>query len=82
MTNAPECQLAREAEICYATISMVTNFAAGITDQELTHQEVLDCMHDNSKNMMRIVTDLFTSYDVDKDCHCRHAAEAFGGFKV
>lgn len=82
MTNVPECPLAREAEICYATISMVTNFAAGITDQELTHQEVLDCMESNSKNMLRIVTHLFESYDVEKDCHCRHAAEAFGGFHL
>ena len=31
MTNVPEVCLAREAEICYATVSMVTNFAAGIS---------------------------------------------------
>ena len=82
MTNVPECQLAREAEICYASISMVTNFAAGITKEELSHQEVLGCMAENSRNMYRIVTDVFETYDVEKDCHCRHAAEAFGGFHV
>ncbi len=82
MTNAPECQLAREAEICYATISMVTNFAAGISETELTHQEVLDCMMQNGKNMLRIVTNIFKDYDVEKDCHCRHAAQDFGGFHV
>lgn len=82
MTNVPECQLAREAEICYASISMVTNFAAGITKEELSHQEVLDCMAENSRNMYRIVTDVFATYDVEKDCHCRHAAKAFGGFHV
>ncbi|MCI6792237.1 MAG: S-methyl-5'-thioadenosine phosphorylase, partial [Dialister sp.] len=82
MTNVPECQLAREAEICYASISMVTNFAAGITKEELSHQEVLGCMEENSRNMYRIVTDVFETYDVEKDCHCHHAAEAFGGFHV
>ena len=82
MTNVPECQLAREAEICYASISMVTNFAAGITKEELSHQEVLGCMAENSRNMYRIVTDVFETYDVEKDCHCHHAAEAFGGFHV
>ena len=31
MTAMPEASLAREAEICYAGISVVTNYAAGIT---------------------------------------------------
>ena len=82
MTNAPECQLAREAEICYATISMVTNFAAGISPTALTHKEVVDCMNQNIDSFRRIITILSGSYDPDTDCACRHAAADFGGFHL
>lgn len=82
MTNVPECQLAREAEICYATISMVTNFAAGISKTALTHQEVVDCMQQNIESFRKIITILSKTYDPDADCECRHAAAAFGGFHL
>lgn len=82
MTNAPECQLAREAEICYATISMVTNFAAGISPTALTHKEVIDCMQQNVASFRKIITILSGSYDPDTDCACRHAAKDFGGFQI
>ena len=37
MTNVPEVNLANEAEMAYSTISMITNYAAGISDAALTH---------------------------------------------
>lgn len=82
MTNAPECQLAREAEICYATVSMVTNFAAGISKTALTHKEVVDCMNQNIDSFRRIISVLSAQYDPDTDCVCRHAAKDFGGFHL
>ena len=36
MTNMPECILAREAEMCYSTCSIVTNMAAGISPTPLS----------------------------------------------
>lgn len=44
MTNVPEVVLAREIGICYATIALVTNYAAGISKVKLTHKEVSDAM--------------------------------------
>ena len=44
MTGVPECTLAREAEICYAGVSIVTNQAAGISPIPLTHGEVVEEM--------------------------------------
>lgn len=82
MTNAPEAQLAREAEICYATVSMVTNFAAGISPTPLTHSEVLDCMDRNISYFQQIISILAASYDTSLDCPCRHAASEFGGFHL
>lgn len=82
MTNVPECQLAREAEICYATISMVTNFAAGISPTELTHKEVIDCMNQNIESFRKIISILSVAYDPDTDCSCHYAAKSFGGFHL
>ena len=44
MTGVPECTLAREAEICYSGVSIVTNQAAGISPHPLTHMEVMEEM--------------------------------------
>ena len=44
MTGTTEATLAREAEISYAGVSIVTNFAAGILEQPLTQAEVTDAM--------------------------------------
>ncbi len=44
MTGVPEVVLAREAEISYAGISIVTNAAAGISKHPLTQAEVMDAM--------------------------------------
>ena len=44
MTGTTEATLAREAEISYAGVSIVTNFAAGILEQPLTQTEVVEAM--------------------------------------
>ncbi len=44
MTGVPEVVLARELGLCYTSIALVTNYAAGISKTALTHQEVLDVM--------------------------------------
>ncbi len=82
MTNAPECPLAREAEMSYATISMVTNYAAGISPQPLTHSEVVEAMEKNSHNFHKLLTYIFEQYDPDMDSPALHAMEEYGGFKV
>jgi 5'-methylthioadenosine phosphorylase len=44
MTGVPEVVLARELGLCYATLSIVTNLGAGLSDKPLTHEEVLGLM--------------------------------------
>lgn len=41
MTNVPEVVLARELGLCYATVALVTNYAAGLTSESLSHAEVV-----------------------------------------
>lgn len=82
MTNVPEVVLAREAEMCYATVSMVTNYAAGISAQPLTHGEVLDTMKANTENIKRLIMETISLIDLDADCTCRHALAEYGGFQL
>lgn len=82
MTNVPEVVLAREAEMCYATVSMVTNYAAGISPQPLTHSEVIDTMRANKENIKQLILTTFKLLEIDNDCICRHALAEYGGFKL
>jgi 5'-methylthioadenosine phosphorylase len=82
MTNVPEVILAREAEMCYATIAMVTNYAAGISSKPLTYGEVLEVMNANTENLKRLFMNVITSIDSETDCSCQHALTEYGGFKL
>jgi 5'-methylthioadenosine phosphorylase len=73
MTGIPEVVLAREAEICYATVAMVTNFAAGIAAGRLSHQEVVETMRVQGENIRRLLMQAVLWIDGDRQCACRHA---------
>ena len=82
MTNVPEVVLAREAEMCYATISIVTNFAAGMSANPLTHKEVLDMMQSSIERFRNLTTAVLDSIDIAVDCSCQRALREFGGFSL
>lgn len=81
MTNVPEVCLAREAEMCYATVSMVTNYAAGISSEPMAHAEVVERMKKNAERLRRLIMRTIELYD-DRDCSCRHTLKEYGGFSV
>ncbi|SFG39701.1 5'-methylthioadenosine phosphorylase [Desulfotomaculum arcticum] len=70
MTSVPEVVLAREAGICYATIAMVTNFAAGISPTKLSHQEVVDIMDENAQNLRNLAMEAIANLNEDEACPC------------
>lgn len=81
MTGIPEATLAREAEMCYATFSLVTNLAAGISATPLSHQEVYDCMKQTNSKIMAFLKNALTKIAVlADDCTCQQALKEFGGF--
>ena len=82
MTNVPEVVLAREAEMCYSTIAMVTNFAAGIAKAPLTYGEVIDVMKQNTDNLKTLLMNTIKLIDIEADCICQHALAEYGGFKI
>lgn len=58
MTLFPEVVLAREAELCYANMSIVTNFGAGISTEKLTTREVKEQMKKNRTIINNIIFNL------------------------
>ncbi|GEO27108.1 putative 6-oxopurine nucleoside phosphorylase [Alicyclobacillus acidoterrestris] len=73
MTSMPEVALAKEAELCYATVCMVTNFAAGMTTNALTHQEVVDTMQQNVEKIRTLFYEFIRADDDIRNCPCPHA---------
>ncbi len=76
MTNVPEVVLAHEAGLCYATVSMVTNFAAGISPSALTHEEVLQVMAENGEKLKAVIMDALRRIPVARSCQCGRQAGA------
>ncbi|GAB6180596.1 S-methyl-5'-thioadenosine phosphorylase [Desulfotomaculum defluvii] len=75
MTSVPEVVLAREKEMCYANISMVTNYAAGISPTKLTHREVLEVMAENAENLKKLAMKAISLIDAERSCLCQEALE-------
>ncbi len=76
MTAVPEAKLAREAEICYATIAMITDWDCwkqGAAD--VTVSMVVQTMKANTTALTAMLPALVTSLAQRGDCPCRHAAE-------
>lgn len=56
MTNMPEAKLAREAELCYATVAMVTDFDCWHPDHDHVQvSDIIKVMHGNAENAKRLV---------------------------
>jgi 5'-methylthioadenosine phosphorylase len=59
MTNMPEAKLAREAEICYATVAMVTDFDCWHPDHDaVTVQDIIKVLSANADKAKRLVARL------------------------
>ena len=80
MTNMPEAKLAREAELCYATVAMVTDFDCWHPDHENVNiEQILAVVSQNAKNARALVTQ--SAHEIIKDqanaanCSCRSALD-------
>lgn len=74
MTNAPEAKLCREAEICYATVNLVTDFDCWNEEhQAVTVEAVLSVLAANAKTANRLVLEAAGAVDPGRSCGCRSA---------
>ena len=76
MTNLQEAKLAREAELCYATMAMVTDYDVWYEGEEdVSLEQVLGNVQQNVKTAQAIVRRVVGALDTGRDCACRHAVE-------
>lgn len=77
MTNLQEAKLAREAEICYATMAMVTDYDCWHPEHDsVTIDMVIEYLNKNSANAQKIIRDAVKQLaSFDKDCQYRNATK-------
>lgn len=73
MTGMPEAVLARELEVCFAGISVITNYAAGISGTKLTATEVVKSMKASSEKIKKLLKAFFTMDISASACSCGQA---------
>ena len=74
MTNLQEAKLAREAEICYVTIAMVTDYDCWHEEEEaVTVEMLIGYLTQNSENAKRLIRRTVDELPESCDCACRHA---------
>lgn len=74
MTLVPECQLAREAQMCYASISTVTDYDVW-AEKPVTAKEVLETLSKNVERTKRVLTELINQIPKTRNCSCAKALE-------
>lgn len=72
MTLYPECVLAREAEICYISVAMVTDYDVWAERPVSTH-EIMETMTRNAANFNKLITQALPEIPRKRDCHCGEA---------
>ncbi len=76
MTNMPEAKLAREAELCYATMALVTDYDCWHeTEEAVTVEAILDTLHQNVALAKRIVQAMMPSLAALRACACGQALD-------
>lgn len=78
MTGMPEVVLAREANISYAGVSIVSNLAAGVSPQPLTQAEVLGAMRDAMPQIITLFLSAARDYQDDPATPSRRATAEYG----
>jgi len=76
MTNLQEAKLAREAEICYATAAMVTDYDCWREGHDdVTVEQIVAVLNQNAANACRVVKAAVAAMPRDRSCACKSALQ-------
>lgn len=74
MTNIPEAKLAREAEICYTTIALSTDYDCWhTTEQSVTIEMIIATLKANVAMARQIIKNAVPMIAAERSCKCAHA---------
>src|SRR4051812_38368313 len=76
MTNLQEAKLAREAEICYATIALVTDYDCWHPDHDsVTVDMIIQNLVANANTAQQVIADAVSRLPYERGCECAHALQ-------
>jgi 5'-methylthioadenosine phosphorylase len=74
MTNVTEAKLAREAELCYATIAMITDYDCWHPEHEsVTAAQIIATLNQNAENAQRVLREAVRAMPTQRTCKCASA---------
>jgi 5'-methylthioadenosine phosphorylase len=74
MTNVTEAKLAREAELCYATIAMITDYDCWHPEHEsVTATQIIATLNQNAENATKVLREAVRAMPAERKCKCRAA---------
>jgi 5'-methylthioadenosine phosphorylase len=74
MTNVTEAKLAREAELCYATVAMITDYDCWHPQHEsVTVGEIIGNLNRNTENAQSVIRAAVRQMPADRSCRCGSA---------
>ena len=74
MTNLTEAKLAREAEICYSTVAMITDYDCWHPDHaSVTLEEIISNLNKNAENAQNVIREAVRAIPRDRACKCGRA---------
>lgn len=73
MTALPEAKLAREAEMCYVTIALVTDYDCWKEDEEVSVEKILANLSANSDNAKQFIKTILSKLNDSDTCACSSA---------
>ncbi|CDG65537.1 putative S-methyl-5'-thioinosine phosphorylase [Methanobacterium sp. MB1] len=75
MTGLPEVVLARELEMCYASICLVSNYAASVSPDKITIDEVFEMLEEKKKSLTQLIYNSIMNLPGERNCPCQCALE-------
>jgi 5'-methylthioadenosine phosphorylase len=75
MTGVPEVVLAKELNLCYASICTVTNNACGMSTEKVTASEVVRTLQERQEILSEILLSAIDNIPGQRSCNCGHATD-------
>ncbi|MFH0947975.1 MAG: S-methyl-5'-thioadenosine phosphorylase [Elusimicrobiota bacterium] len=73
MTSLPEAKLAREAEICFATVSLATDYDVWKEGEEVSVEKVIANMKVLTGNVQKLIKSIIVKLEGERKCSCKDA---------
>ncbi|MBV8171952.1 MAG: S-methyl-5'-thioadenosine phosphorylase [Candidatus Eremiobacteraeota bacterium] len=79
MTQYPEAYLARELEMCYTNIALITDYDVGLEGEEgiepVTHEGVIKVFNENNERVKIVINDMVAQMPAQRTCNCGSALQ-------